>query len=57
VKANAPHLLEGDAHDAALAARVHPADWRNPTPSGRYNLVVLGAGTAGPVAAARPAGR
>ncbi len=50
------HLLDGDAHDATLAARVHPQDWKNPTPSGRYNLVVLGAGTAGLVAAAGAAG-
>jgi pyruvate/2-oxoglutarate dehydrogenase complex dihydrolipoamide dehydrogenase (E3) component len=50
------HLLEGDAHDAALAARVHPQDWQNPTPEGRYNLVVIGAGTAGLVAAAGAAG-
>jgi len=50
------HLLEGDAHDAALAARVHPLEWKNPTPQGRYNLVVIGAGTAGLVAAAGAAG-
>jgi pyruvate/2-oxoglutarate dehydrogenase complex dihydrolipoamide dehydrogenase (E3) component len=50
------HLLEGDAHDAALAARVHPQEWKNPTPEGRYNLVVIGAGTAGLVAAAGAAG-
>jgi pyruvate/2-oxoglutarate dehydrogenase complex dihydrolipoamide dehydrogenase (E3) component len=50
------HLLDGDAHDATLAARVHPFDWKNPTPSGRYNLVVIGAGTAGLVAAAGAAG-
>lgn len=39
-----------------LAANVHPAGWTNPTPSGRYNLVVLGAGTAGLVCAAGAAG-
>ena len=50
------HLLEGDAHDATLAARVHPSEWKNPTPQGRYNLVVIGAGTAGLVAAAGAAG-
>ncbi len=50
------HLLDGDAHDATLAARVHPLDWKNPTPEGRYNLVVIGAGTAGLVAAAGAAG-
>ena len=36
-----------DAHNAALVANVHPPDWKNPTPDGRYNLVVIGAGTAG----------
>lgn len=50
------HLLDGDANDTALAARVHPLDWKNPTPEGRYNLVVIGAGTAGLVAAAGAAG-
>ncbi len=30
-----------------LVANVHPADWVNPTLAGRYNLVVIGAGTAG----------
>jgi pyruvate/2-oxoglutarate dehydrogenase complex dihydrolipoamide dehydrogenase (E3) component len=39
-----------------LLARVHPPGWPNPTPSGRYNLVVIGAGTAGLVAAAGAAG-
>jgi pyruvate/2-oxoglutarate dehydrogenase complex dihydrolipoamide dehydrogenase (E3) component len=36
-----------DAHNTALVANVHPPDWKNPTPDGRYNLVVIGAGTAG----------
>ena len=36
----------------ALVANVHPPDWTNPTPAGRYNLVVIGAGTAGLVTAA-----
>jgi pyruvate/2-oxoglutarate dehydrogenase complex dihydrolipoamide dehydrogenase (E3) component len=40
-----------DEHNLALAARVHPPDWRNPEPDGRYNLVVVGAGTAGLVCA------
>lgn len=39
-----------------LQANVHPSDWKNPTPSGRYNLVVIGAGTAGLVTAAGAAG-
>ena len=39
-----------------LSANVHPADWANPRPSGRYNLVVIGGGTAGLVCAAGAAG-
>jgi pyruvate/2-oxoglutarate dehydrogenase complex dihydrolipoamide dehydrogenase (E3) component len=45
-----------DAHNQALLANVHPADWKNPDPAPRYNLVVLGAGTAGLVTAAGAAG-
>src|SRR5208282_5854087 len=45
-----------DVHDRALAANVHPEDWLNPEPAGRYNLVVVGAGTAGLVAAGGAAG-
>ena len=52
----APEILPRDAHNAALLAHVHPADWVNPEPRGRYNLVVLGAGTAGLVTAAVAAG-
>jgi len=39
-----------------LQSNVHPLDWINPMPSGRYNLVVIGAGTAGLVTAAGAAG-
>jgi len=49
-------LLPHDEHNAQLEANVHPPNWSNPTPSGRYNLVVIGAGTAGLVAAAGAAG-
>ena len=42
--------------DRALRANVHPDDWINPTPRGRYNLVVVGGGTAGLVAAAGASG-
>lgn len=45
-------LLPGDPHDEALAAEVHPGDWKNPSPRPVYDLVVVGAGTAGLVAAA-----
>lgn len=40
------------AHDERLRRSVHPPEWRNPTPRGRYHLVVLGAGTGGLVTAA-----
>ena len=49
-------LQPADEHNRQLEAHVHPPDWRNPQPSGRYNLVVIGAGTAGLVAAAGAAG-
>jgi len=49
-------LLPHDQHNRQLEANVHPPDWRNPTPSGRYHLVVVGAGTAGLVTAAGAAG-
>lgn len=45
-----------DAHNRKLRDNVHPSDWQNPAPSGRYNLVVIGAGTAGLVTAAGAAG-
>ena len=49
-------LLPNDEHNQELQANVHPPKWKKPTPSGRYNLVVIGAGTAGLVAAAGAAG-
>ncbi len=45
-----------DEYNRELAANVHPSDWTNPRPDGRYNLVVIGAGTAGLVTAAGAAG-
>ena len=52
-----PVLVEPwDRHNQALVANVHPEGWRNPEPAGRYNLVVIGAGTAGLVTAAGAAG-
>lgn len=38
-------------HDADFLRSVRPHGWRNPDPTGRYNLVVIGAGPAGLVAA------
>ena len=45
-----------DVHNRVLVENVHPHDWKNPEPGGRYNLVVIGAGTAGLVTAAGAAG-
>lgn len=45
-----------DAHNRRLVSNVRPADWQNPTPAPCYNLVVIGAGTAGLVTAAGAAG-
>jgi pyruvate/2-oxoglutarate dehydrogenase complex dihydrolipoamide dehydrogenase (E3) component len=51
-----PPLHPWDEHNRRLQGQVHPSDWVNPTPSGRYNLVVIGGGTAGLVTAAGAAG-
>ena len=45
-----------DEHNKRLVTNVHPPDWKNPPPAARYNLVVIGAGTAGLVVAAGAAG-
>ncbi len=45
-----------DEHNRVTAENVHPSDWVNPKPEGRYNLVVVGAGTAGLVSAIGAAG-
>ncbi len=44
-------LLPDDAHNRELVENVHPPGWVNPAPLDRYNLVVVGAGTAGLVSA------
>jgi len=51
-----PRVLPQDEHNRTLVANVHPEGYRNPTPAPRYNLVVIGAGTAGLVTAAGAAG-
>ncbi|MEZ6057975.1 MAG: mercuric reductase [Planctomycetaceae bacterium] len=53
---NLVQLQPYDVHNQQLESLVHPLNWENPEPSGRYNLVVLGAGTAGLVTAAGAAG-
>ena len=49
-------LIVDDPHDKQLIENCRPSQWVNPTPEGRYNLVVIGAGTAGLVSAAGAAG-
>jgi pyruvate/2-oxoglutarate dehydrogenase complex dihydrolipoamide dehydrogenase (E3) component len=53
---DAVQVLPADEHNKTLVSNVHPQNWVNPEPDGRYNLVVIGAGTAGLVAAAGAAG-
>jgi pyruvate/2-oxoglutarate dehydrogenase complex dihydrolipoamide dehydrogenase (E3) component len=54
--ADLPALAPLDTHNQRLIDNVHPTDWTNPTPAGRYHLVVVGAGTAGLIAASFAAG-
>lgn len=49
-------ILPNDVHNQKLVANVHPPDWINPTRAERYNLIVIGGGPAGLVAAAGAAG-
>jgi len=49
-------LTPADDHNRRLTEQVHPGGWKNPIPAPRYNLVVIGAGTAGLVIAAGAAG-
>ena len=45
-----------DEYNQTLVNYVHPPDWVNPKPVDCYDLVVIGAGTAGLVVAAGAAG-
>jgi pyruvate/2-oxoglutarate dehydrogenase complex dihydrolipoamide dehydrogenase (E3) component len=49
-------VLPMDEYNQQLVASVHPSDWVNPEPQDDYDLVVIGAGTAGLVVAAGVAG-
>lgn len=51
-----PEVLPRDVYNQALLLNVHPPDWKNPQPASIYNLVIIGAGTAGLVTAAGAAG-
>ena len=49
-------ILIEDRYDQQLVENCHPSNWTNPSPVGKYNLVVIGAGTAGLVSAAGAVG-
>src|SRR2546428_13652048 len=49
-------VLPNDEHNQKLVSDVRPPDWVNPDPTGTYNIVVIGAGTAGLVTAGGPGG-
>ncbi len=49
-------LLPSDEHNAELESQTHPLDWTNPAPPPCYNLVAVGGGTAGIIAALGAAG-
>ncbi|MGH7842342.1 MAG: FAD-dependent oxidoreductase, partial [Candidatus Binataceae bacterium] len=51
-----PQILPADQHNRRLAENVEVTRIANPRPASRYNLVVIGAGTAGLVTAAGAAG-
>jgi len=51
-----PPVSPLDSHNQTLLRNVHPDDWVNPKPEGTYNLVVIGAGSAGLITAAIAAG-
>jgi len=48
-------ILPHDRFNDELLRNVHPPDWVNPEPAKLYNLVVLGGGTAGLIAATEAA--
>ncbi|PHS11536.1 MAG: mercuric reductase [Blastopirellula sp.] len=49
-------LQPNDKYNAELVNQTHPADWQNPTPAGKYNLVAIGGGSAGIISALGTAG-
>jgi pyruvate/2-oxoglutarate dehydrogenase complex dihydrolipoamide dehydrogenase (E3) component len=49
-------VLPSDKHNQSLLKNVHPHGWNNPVPDGKYNLVAIGAGTAGLISAIGTAG-
>ncbi len=54
--ADTPGVSPPDVYNQELVSNVHPPGWIDPEPAPRYNLVVIGAGTAGLITAAGSAG-
>ncbi len=53
---SAIEVLPADEHNLELIRQAHPPDWTNPAPRGKYDLVAIGGGTAGIIAALGTAG-
>ncbi|MGK7896804.1 MAG: mercuric reductase [Xenococcus sp. (in: cyanobacteria)] len=51
IQEHATTIAPLDQHNQELLSNVHPPDWANPQPADLYDLVVIGAGTAGLVTA------
>lgn len=51
IQKHATTITPLDEYNEKLLNNVHPSDWINPTPTETYDLVVIGAGTAGLVTA------
>jgi pyruvate/2-oxoglutarate dehydrogenase complex dihydrolipoamide dehydrogenase (E3) component len=51
-----PTPVPVDENDRRTLENVHPSTWVNPQPSGRYNLVAIGAGAAGLISSGVAAG-
>ncbi len=49
-------MLPNDEYNQQLVQNVHPSNWVNPELTSRYNIVVIGAGTAGLITAVVAAG-
>lgn len=49
-------VMPDDEYNATLVANAHPPAWQNPQPAPVYNLVVIGGGSAGLLAAVAAAG-
>ncbi len=49
-------IKPNDPYNQELVSQAHPPTWENPTANGRYNLLVIGGGSAGLVSAAGAAG-